>query len=132
MQPVFHLSLSVGDLAETEAFYTATLGARVGRRTEHWIDLWLFGAQVTAYGGPKAVIPAPYRNAQHFGATVAWDDWTALSECLAANAVDFRLAPTVDEARGAAKMILADPDGYLVELKAYRDPATLGRPIPSS
>lgn len=128
MQPTFHLSLSVADLARTEAFYTSVLQARVGRRTDHWIDLWLFGAQLTAYGRPKAVIPQPYRDAQHFGATVAWDEWAMLADQLVAGEIEFRLAPNVDEGRGVAKMMLPDPDGYLVEVKAYRDPATVGRP----
>jgi extradiol dioxygenase family protein len=61
----------------------------------------------------------------HFGATVAWSDWQALADRLTAKGADFRLVPTVDEVRGQAKMMLADPDGYLVELKAYRDEATL-------
>lgn len=128
MQPVFHLSLSVGDLTRTEGFYTSVLGARVGRRTDHWIDIWLFGAQLTAYVRPRAVIPQPYRDAQHFGATLAWEDWLELADGLMAKAVDFRLAPELDEARGVAKMMLADPDGYLIELKAYRDISDLGRP----
>lgn len=132
MRPIFHLSLSVGDLAKTEAFYISALDARVGRRTDHWIDLWVFGAQLTAYARPKAVIPQPWRDTQHFGATLAWDDWRALAARLQAQDVAFRLAPTVDEALGVAKMMLVDPDGYLVEIKAYRDPAILGGAMEAS
>ena len=128
MQPVFHLSLSVADLARTEAFYTSLLGASIGRRNDSWIDIWLFGAQLTAYARPKAVIPQPYRDAQHFGATLDWADWVAMSERLQAHETGFRLTPTIDEARGVAKMMLADPDGYLIEIKAYRDAVILRRP----
>ena len=120
--------MPVADLSRTEAFYTRTLGARVGRRTETWIDLWLFGAQLTAYQRPDAVTPPPYRDAQHLGATLDWAAWTEFADRLERAGVAFRLPPSADMIGGRAKMTLADPDGYLIELKAYRDPSTLGRP----
>jgi hypothetical protein len=128
MQPAFHLSLSVSDLERTRAFYCERLGATPGRQTPAWIDLWLFGTQLTAYLRPKAVVPSPFREAQHFGATLAWADWLARRDALSAAGLAFAAEPLVDDARGVAKLMLADPDGYLVELKAYRDPAVLGRP----
>lgn len=115
----------MSDLARTRRFYEGVLGAEVGRVTGHWIDLWLFGAQVTAYQRPAAVVPSPFRDAQHFGATLDWADWTQLADRLVAAGVAFRLRPTVDEAGAQAKMMIADPDGYLVELKAYADPSLL-------
>ena len=96
--------------------------------TDHWLDLWLFGAQITAYRRPAAVVPSPFREAQHFGATLEWEAWKRLADRLVAAGAEFRLAPTVDEAGERAKMMLADPDGYLVELKAYADPSVLQRP----
>ncbi len=128
MAPAFHLSLSVSDLERTRRFYVDVLDARVGRTTDRWVDLWLFGAQVTAYERPAAVVPSPYRDAQHFGATLDWDAWQDLAGRLTAAPVDFRLRPTLDEARGTAKMMLADPDGYLIEVKAYADASVLRRP----
>ena len=104
------------------------LGARAGRAAGHWVDLWLFGAQVTAYQRPAGVVPSPFREAQHFGATLEWTAWTDLADRLVAAGCAFRLAPTVDEAGGWAKMMLADPDGYLVEIKAWADPSKLQRP----
>lgn len=104
------------------------LGAQAGRVTGHWLDLWLFGAQITAYQRPAGVVPSPFREAQHFGATLGWDEWTRLADRLVATGAEFRLAPTVDGPGGRAKLMLADPDGYLVEIKAYADPALLQRP----
>ena len=63
---------------------------------------------------------------------LVWDDWRTLAARLQAQDVAFRLAPTVDEALGVAKMMLVDPDGYLVEIKAYRDPAILGGAMEAS
>lgn len=126
--PAFHLSLSVGDLERTERFYVSVLGASVGRRAEGWIDIWLYGAQVTAYRRPAAVVPMPQRDAMHFGATLEWSQWHAFAERLAATDVPFRLPATVDEEKGQAKLMLADPDGYLIEIKAYRLPETSLQP----
>lgn len=103
------------------------LGARAGRVADHWVDLWLFGAQLTAYQRPAAVVPSPFRDAQHFGATLDWDVWTDLAGRLVSAGPEFRLEPTVDEVRGRAKMMLVDPDGYLVEIKAYADRSLLDR-----
>ena len=91
----------------------------------HWVDLWLFGAQVTAYERPAAVVPSPFREAQHFGATLDWAAWVGLADRLVSAGCAFRLPPTIDDAKGQAKMMLADPDGYLVEIKAYADRSPL-------
>lgn len=73
-------------------------------------------------------MPSPFREGQHFGATLEWEAWKGLADRLVASGCEFRLQPTVDEANGHAKLMLADPDGYLVELKAYADLSALQRP----
>jgi len=73
-------------------------------------------------------VPSPFREAQHFGATLEWIDWRRLADRLVAARAPFRLEPTVNEAGDRAKMMIADPDGYLVEVKAYADPSLLQRP----
>lgn len=127
--PTFHLSLSVSSLSAARAFYCDVLGAKVGRTTEHWIDLWLFGAQLTAYARAAAVVPSPYREAQHFGATVEWSEWADRDAALRGLGPDLVIQRVFDPDRGVAKLVVSDPDGYLVEIKAYRDPArALERP----
>jgi uncharacterized protein len=54
--PIFHLAFPVSDLAEAERFYVANFGAIVGRRTDAWIDLLLFGHQLTIHERPEAVL----------------------------------------------------------------------------
>jgi extradiol dioxygenase family protein len=122
----FHLSLSVSDLNVTRDFYCRLLRAKPGRTTPHWIDLWLFGAQVTVYERPAAVVPSPYREAQHFGATVSWAEWADWDTGL--NGSDPLVQRVHDPEKGVAKLVIRDPDGYLIELKAYRDPRVLMRP----
>ena len=126
MEPVFHLSISVSDLDRTRRFYEQAFGAKIGRRTASWIDIWLFGIQLTAYQRPGAVTPSPFREAQHFGATVAWSDWPNIVATAAACAGGYACDPVMGDDR--AKAMVADPDGYLIELKAYADISRLERP----
>ena len=126
MEPIFHLSISVSDLERTRKFYEDAFGATVGRQTDAWIDIWLFGAQLTAYRRPGAVTPSPFREAQHFGATVAWDKWASVVEKASACAGGYAAKPVQTDTH--AKAMVADPDGYLIELKAYADITSLERP----
>ena len=125
MNPVFHLSLSVSDLTRSRKFYETILDAGIGRFTDQWMDLWLFGTQITIYQRPNSVIPKPFRDGLHFGATVSWKEWAQLRTELEGRGVIFVSGPAVDEKKGQAKMLFADPDGYFIEIKAYRDPAVL-------
>ena len=126
MKPIFHLSISVSDLERTRRFYEEAFDAKIGRKTETWLDIWVFGAQLTAYHRPSAVTPSPYREAQHFGATVAWDQWSGIIARAVAAAGGYASEPVIREE--SAKAMVADPDGYLIEVKAYADLAVLDRP----
>ena len=114
-----HLSLSVSDLSVSETFYLHTLGARIGRRTPGWIDVWLFGVQLTLHRMPKAVTPSPYREAMHFGATIDWAEWPGWLDRLKAVSAPMAIPPSNDGE--TAKIYVTDPDGYVIEIKAYRD-----------
>lgn len=121
-----HLSISVSDLDAAEAFYSGLLGGTVGRRTAGWIDVWLFGVQLTLHRMPKAVTPSPYREALHFGATVSWDEWPDWLARLERASASMAMAPHRDAE--VAKLYVTDPDGYVIEIKAYADVAALARP----
>ena len=128
-EPIFHLSLSCADRAATEAFYAGRLGAEIGRRHGDWIDVWLYGAQITFHEWPDKVPPNPYAEGLHFGGTLGMTEWKALSARLEGEGAAFERAPSYDAETGTAKMYLRDPDGYVVELKAYDDAAdALERP----
>jgi extradiol dioxygenase family protein len=120
--PIFHLSFPVIDLEEAIAFYS-TLGGSVGRRETAWVDIALFGAQLTLQHAPGDVLQ-PTPRSRHFGATLSWQDW----EHLIAQVTGFIEGPRIDYSgtkREQAKAMLADPSGNLIELKAYRHPAVV-------
>lgn len=122
-RPIFHLSFPVSDLGAALDFYTRTLGGTVGRHEDKWADIALFGAQLTLQAQPQDVLD-PMPRSRHFGATLDWADW----ERLTARLTDFLEAPRVDYAgteREQGKAMIADPDGNLIELKAYRQPSAV-------
>jgi extradiol dioxygenase family protein len=47
MDANFHLSLPCKDTEKTKEFYTKILKVNVGRSTNTWLDIDLFGNQVT-------------------------------------------------------------------------------------
>lgn len=121
-RPVFHLSVPVRDLGEAVEFDTARPGARIGRHTDSFVDALVFGAQVTLQNDPAAV-DTPMPRTRHFGATLPWDEWESVVARL--GAVPYVEEPTVSfegERTEQAKLMIADPSGNLIEIKAYRHP----------
>jgi len=122
-KPIFHLSFPVSDLDEAIGFYMDVLGGVPGRRADDWADILLFGAQVTLQHKPADVL-APMPRTRHFGATLQWSEWEALTSSM----TDFVEAPRRDYVgteREQAKAMIQDPSGNLIELKTYRNPAAV-------
>lgn len=122
-KPLFHLSVPVRDLPEAIAFYQSQLGAKIGRHTEHFADAFIFGAQVTLQNDP-ANVSNPMPRTRHFGATLPWADWERVVVGLQgmANVVEAPVISDAGEPTEQGKMMIADPSGNLIEIKAYRQP----------
>lgn len=122
---VFHLSFPVRDLRASCAFYERWLDAHPGRVGEGWCDLILFGHQLTLHDRPEQVLPREAHGVRHFGAILAWDELARLRARLESHGgpgcrVQHRDPQGPDE---HLKILLDDPDGNLIELKAYRSAA---------
>jgi extradiol dioxygenase family protein len=123
MKPIVHLSFPVNDLDEAIRFYTETFGAQLGRRTDAYANVFLFGAQVTLQNDRENVL-RPMPRSCHFGATLDWAAWESIAERLKASVcvVEGPAASYVGEPIEQTKLMVADPSGNLIELKAYRHP----------
>ena len=131
---IFHLSIPVADLDAARRFYTDVLGARVGRTTPDWLDVLLWGHQITLQRRPQDVLSPEAQGKRHFGVVLPWAEWEALGERLSASGVPVLAAPTVSN-RGTpqeqGKLYLSDPSHNVIEIKAYRDlSATIGYEAP--
>jgi len=120
MTDLFHLSLPVNDLDASRRFYENILCAKIGRVTDLWLDVWLFGAQVTLQQESEQPFLGP-RGKFHLGGTLSWSKWRTERDRMIGLGVIFEESPKIDHDLGQAKMYIKDPDGYVIEIKAYKD-----------
>jgi len=121
---IFHLSIPVADLEVARKFYCAVLGATMGRATDEWLDVLLWGHQITLQKRPLEVLPPEAQGKRHYGVVLPWPEWERLADRLRTADVSFLEQPSVT-LRGTpqeqAKFYLADPSNNVIEIKAYRD-----------
>lgn len=135
-RPPFHLAFPVHDLELARAFYT-DLGARVGRRSERWIDLDFYGHQLTAHRVDAPTVDEPTNPVdgeripvRHFGVILDLPAWRALVDRLTGAGADFLVEPQVrfaGEPGEQATFFLRDPSGNAIEFKAFADEAAIFR-----
>ena len=127
---VFHLSIPVLDLTSARDFYVNILGARVGRENDQWLDILLWGHQITLQLRPDEVLPPDQQGKRHFGVVLPWQEWECQVSKVRSLAHTFFAEPAVLLAGATeeqAKFYLMDPSYNVIEVKAYRDvSSTLG------
>src|SRR5690606_38088125 len=89
MATQFHLALPCVNIQKTRAFYTEIMGAQIGRSSPKWIDVNLFGHQITftecgpfkfdcnSYSFNGDILPS-----FHFGIILQTTEWEALLSSL--------------------------------------------------
>ncbi|NNF19718.1 MAG: bleomycin resistance protein [Flavobacteriaceae bacterium] len=125
----FHLSLPCHSISKTRDFYVQTLGARQGRNTTTWLDIDLFGNQITftksgdfnfsykSYKFEDSVLPA-----FHFGVVVDSSTWNSLYRKLELSAEEISSETNfLSNKKGEHRsFFIADPNGYKVEFKCFK------------
>ena len=120
---IFHLSIPVEDLMNAKRFYVEVLGATVGRETADWLDILLWGHQITLQLRPEEVLPLGKQGKRHFGVVLPWAEWeheAARIERLGAGILEGRTIQMAGTADEHGKLYLHDPSGNVIELKTYR------------
>jgi extradiol dioxygenase family protein len=127
---IFHLSIPVAELDAAKQFYVDVLGARVGRTTGDWLDVLLWGHQITLQRLPDEVLSPENQGKRHFGVILPWAEWEALGARLRARNVSLLSPPAVTHAgtpQEQGKIYLSDPSHNVIEIKTYRNlAATIG------
>jgi extradiol dioxygenase family protein len=130
MRRIFHLSISVSDLSAAKHFYVNVLGAVSGRETRDWLDVLLWGHQITLQLRPADVLPLEKQGKRHFGVVLPWEEWESEAGRIKAAGAILLEEPVVllqGTAEEQGKFYLNDPSNNLIEVKAYRDvKGTLG------
>ena len=80
--PPFHLAYPVSNLEKARTFFTATLGASEGRSAERWVDLNLFGHQLSLHlidgddiNASTNAVDGDQVPTLHFGCVLDWKQW---------------------------------------------------------
>src|SRR5690349_20127149 len=92
---IFHLSIPVSELGVAKTFYVEALGAEVGRENADWLDILLWGHQITLQRRPEEVLSLAQQGKRHFGATLPWADWERHVERLRSKGVPFLEEPSI-------------------------------------
>lgn len=135
MTPPFHLAYPVTDLDEARAFFTGILGATVGRSAERWVDLNLFGHQISLHlidgedlNSATNTVDGDQVPTLHFGCVLDWTTWerhyAVLTERQAAFIIDKKIR-FKDEIGEQGTYFVKGPCGIAIEFKSFKDPSQL-------
>lgn len=129
--PPFHLAFPIRDIERTRSFYVDTLGCRVGRESQRWIDFDFFGHQISAHVAPdelRQTVTNPVDGDQvpvrHFGVVLTLEAWEEIRDRLLEKDTSFIIEPHTrfkGEVGEQATMFFLDPSGNAIELKAFKD-----------
>jgi len=132
---IFHLSIPVSQLETAKRFYVDVLGGTVGREHTDWLDILIWGHQITLQQRPDEVLPPNRQGKRHFGVVLPWPEWERDVKRLEARGEGLLGLSTIEQAGTDdehGKLYLSDPSGNVIELKAYRNvERTLGLAQPA-
>lgn len=121
---IFHLALPVDNLETSKQFYIDVLGAKIGRENSEWLDILLWGHQITLHLRPDEVLSKERQGKRHFGVVLPWSDWQNLAEQISGKKIGFLKEPEVllsGTPEEQAKFYLQDPSNNVIEIKVYRN-----------
>lgn len=128
----FHIAVPVHNLEDALKFYQTHFDCSIGRSSDKWIDLNLYGHQYVLHL-KKDMEPANlHHNAvdgksvpvPHYGVVLEWEIWQKLAEKLNDLNTEFVIEPYVrfeGKTGEQATMFLLDPSGNALEFKAFKN-----------
>ena len=130
METSFHISLPCLNVEETKNFYLNSIGASAGRTSDNWLDINLFGHQITFiqaekfhFHSPNYVFEGKLLPSFHFGVIVNEENWKALY----AKLIDLKLKVVTQTTFLEGKtgehlsFFIKDPNDYMLEFKSFKN-----------
>lgn len=125
----FHVSLPCSNIETTKKFYTQELGFSLGREAHNWIDVNIFGNQITFAQRPDSVISTNYYSLDskrlpifHLGIILSHEEWYTELEKFEDKPY-LELEPAVfllDNVGEHDSFFIKDPNGYCLEFKTFK------------
>ena len=128
MNTPFHISIPCLDTESTKDFYVHKIGAKLGRSNNNWLDIDLFGNQITFTKSGK--FNFNYQNYSfegkilpsfHFGVILDITTWGKVYSKV--NAENIEVFDEITFLKGKKgehiSFFVKDPNGYMVEFKSF-------------
>ncbi|WP_179343617.1 VOC family protein [Winogradskyella ursingii] len=131
METSFHMSLPCLSVTETKNFYVNSIGASLGRTAKTWVDINLFGHQLTFikaekfnFTNPNYVFEGKILPSFHFGIIVGVETWGEIYAKLSNQNFDVVTQTTFlkDKIGEHLSFFITDPNDYMLEFKSFKDP----------
>lgn len=126
----FHVSLPCLSVRDTKKFYTS-IGASIGRSTQSWVDINLFGHQITFikagkfnFNSPNYVFEGKILPSFHFGVVIDLDAWNEVYTKLKDQDLELVDKTTFlkDNLGEHTSFFVNDPNDYMLEFKSFKNP----------
>ncbi len=129
MDTSFHMSLPCLSVRDTKKFYTS-IGASIGRSTQSWVDINLFGHQITFiktgkfnFNSPNYVFEGKILPSFHFGVIVDLETWNNVYSKLQNQDLELVDKTTFlkDNIGEHSSFFVNDPNDYMLEFKSFNN-----------
>ncbi len=124
----FHLSLPCKNIEITKKFYAEELGFKLGREAHNWMDVNIFGNQITFAEHPDAIISTNYYSLDgkklpifHMGIILSHEEWSSQLEKFEHKPY-LEIEPTafmLNKVGEHDSFFIKDPNGYCLEFKTF-------------
>tara|TARA_R110002167_G_scaffold24807_2_gene86819 strand:- start:2218 stop:2631 length:414 start_codon:yes stop_codon:yes gene_type:complete len=134
MNTPFHMSLPCISIKETKSFYVDSIGATYGRNNQNWIDINLFGHQITFikakkfnFNNPNYIFEGKILPSFHFGVIVDVDTLKKAYAKLEVLKLDLVSESTFLKGQMGehTSFFIKDPNGYMLEFKSFKAKDTI-------
>ncbi|WP_104735487.1 VOC family protein [Hanstruepera ponticola] len=131
MDTSFHMSLPCSSIKDTKNFYVNSIGATLGRHTQNWIDVNLYGHQMTFikagkfdFNNPNYVFEGRILPSFHFGVIVDSIAWKEIYNRFKDTDLELVTKTTFLEGKLGqhTSFFIKDPNGYMLEFKCFKKP----------
>ena len=129
MSASFHMSLPCLSVKTTKSFYVDNIGASLGRHTQNWVDINLFGHQLTFikaekfnFNSPNYVFEGKILPAFHFGVIVDTKTWDEVHQKLNQSKLEVVTETTFlkDKTGEHRSFFIKDPNDFMLEFKTFK------------
>ncbi|SHI36997.1 hypothetical protein SAMN05216261_0479 [Algibacter luteus] len=124
------MSLPCQSVRETSSFYT-NIGASLGRKTQNWVDVNLYGHQMTFiksgkfnFSNPNYVFEGKILPSFHFGVILDSETWNSVYKKLKEQNLDLVTESVFlkDKTGEHQSFFVKDPNDYMLEFKSFKTP----------